>query len=158
MRAIKFITLLLGCFSFLHFTSCDKSSNHEEEILNSKIGVHKIEVDVESASELQHIAVFVGNQENGNIGSTLYNATGESQGREYLTDTNTTVSNKIICYTDGNSINLTMSYSLIGKPNDKATLVIKSYLNDKMISKINKNVIFTDKYATETVTISTIMQ
>lgn len=151
----KKILSALCMSSVLVFSSCDKSSSPEEEILNSKIGVHKIEVDVQTSSELSHVAAFAGYREN--AVSKLYNASGEYQGNTYLIDTNTTDSKKIVCYTDDKSVNLTMAYTLTGQATEEATVVVKSYINNKMVDKLEKNVKFTDKHSIESISISTIM-
>ena len=121
--------------------SCSDSKNDKDDVLNTKIGVHKFIIEVTGDEDITQLYSFAGSTVSGGT-SKLYNEDGNEVGLVNGTYTEiTTVGKKkrTVCQTEDNAFNLVMNYSLHGTGTEKAHVKITGYIGKKEIVNIEKD-------------------
>lgn len=142
MKTKRFLQFLM-CAMLFTFLSCDKD-NSDDDIsggINSRKGVHKIEVTVSSESNaVTTVLAFAGIGKDGiNANAALYDETGNKCGDGSYTRTIENGVGKYVCYTSKEATGLMCSTGVVAlKPEVSGTIVCVAYINDKEVSRIER--------------------
>ena len=121
--------------------SCGDSKNDKDDVLNTKIGVHKYIIEVTGDEDITQLYSFAGSTVSGGT-SKLYDEDGNEVGLVNGTYTGVTTvgkMNRIVCQTEDNAFNLVMVYALHGTGSEKAHVKITGYIGKKEIVNIEKD-------------------
>ncbi|GHT53697.1 hypothetical protein FACS189451_04000 [Bacteroidia bacterium] len=143
------VFVLIGCFS-----GC--GDDNGDDIVNSKIGVHKIVVEIQGDDVVSITASFSGSGSGGY--SRLYDEGGTYQGESYVKQGTVKELKKIVCYTD-NKCEFLTSVTLVSSvdENTTATYSVKAYINDKLVDEVSKTTSFgKGGVTTDLITLSTV--
>ena len=140
MKMKKCLLSLCLLASGLLMGSCGDPKNDKDDVLNTKIGVHKYIIEVTGDEDITQSYSFAGSTVSGT--SKLYDEDGSEVGLVNGTYTGVTTvgkMNRIVCQTEDNAFNLVMIYALHGTGTEKAHVKITGYIGKKEIVNIEED-------------------
>ncbi|MDR1203117.1 MAG: beta-barrel fold lipoprotein [Tannerellaceae bacterium] len=154
MKTKVLLALLLLISTLINFSCVSSSGGGDDLILNSKEGVHKIQITFTGDGDVSFIASFTG--VSGKTQAKLYDLNGDYQGTTYIARGDAKNTTKVICETnkDATILSSTLNVTCI-KAGKKVTYTMTAYIDGKQVDEITKTVNFTNSVQTDAATIST---